>query len=36
MAHDSVRVLSPRRLQLALLVLAAVMAVERPGRSQAP
>ena len=36
MAHDSVRVLSPRRLQLALLVLAAVMAAERPGRSQAP
>jgi len=36
MAHDSVRVLSPRRLQLALLVLAAVMAVEHPGRSQAP
>ena len=36
MAHDSVRVLSPRRLQLALLVFAAVMAAERPGRSQAP
>ena len=36
MAHDSASVLSRRRLQLALLVLAVVVAAERPGRSQAP
>jgi photosystem II stability/assembly factor-like uncharacterized protein len=36
MAHDRVGVLPSRRLQLVLLVIAAVLAAGEPGRSQAP